>query len=208
LPVTQHTRQYDRYTLNSSITTNIKDWWKVKANVLFTRSINDQPYKYTSGQYDAWFYLMRWPRWYPYTTYDGKEFRSAVTDIKAGNRESLTSNYIRTNLGTEISPIKDLTINFDYTFSMLIDAQKRNGGTIMAYNMFSASPFDNYSDIYGSSHNRVTQSSKYTRWPIYSKRMLLTTLNLKINMNLKSLAGMDAETRERLSHYSERRGLI
>lgn len=199
--------QYDRYTLNSSITTNIKDWWKVKANVLFTRSINDQPYKYTSGQYDAWFYLMRWPRWYPYTTYDGKEFRSAVTDIKAGNRESLTSNYIRTNLGTEISPIKDLTINFDYTFSMLIDAQKRNGGTIMAYNMFSASPFDNYSDIYGSSHNRVTQSSKYTMANIF-KAYATYNFKLKDKHEFKVMAGMDAETRERLSHYSERRGLI
>ncbi|WP_071147382.1 SusC/RagA family TonB-linked outer membrane protein [Bacteroides ihuae] len=199
--------KYNRYTLNSNITTNIRDWWKVKANILFTRSENDQPYKYTSGQYDAWFYLMRWPRWYPYAQYDGKDFRSAVTDIKSGNRESVTSNYIRTNLGTEITPIKDLTINFDYTFSMLIDAQKRNGGTVMAYNMFSSAPFSNYADIYGSTHNRVTQSSKYTMANIF-KAYATYNLNFEKKHNFKIMAGMDAESREKLSHYSERRGLI
>lgn len=199
--------EYDRYTLNSNITTNIRDWWKVRANVLFTRSVNEQPYRYTSGQFDAWFYLMRWPRWYPYAQYEGKDFRSAVTDIKAGNRESITSNYIRANLGTEISPIKNLTVNFDYTFSMLIDAQKRNGGTVMAYNMFTSAPFSNYSDIYGSTHNRVIQSSKYTMSNIF-KAYATYNFDFDRKHNIKLMAGMDAETRERLGHYSERRGLI
>ena len=154
--------KYDRYNFNSNITTAIRDWWKVRANVLFTRSVNDQPYKYTSGQYDAWFYLMRWPRWYPYAQYQGKDFRSAVTDIKQANRESVTSNYVRVNLGTELNPLKNLSINFDYTFALLNDAQKRNGGTVMAYNMFAPAPFDNYTDIYGGVDNRVVQTSKYT----------------------------------------------
>lgn len=198
--------QYDRYNLNSSITTKIRDWWKVRANVLFTRSKNDQPYKYTSGQYDAWFYLLRWPRWYPYATYDGKEFRSAVTDIKAGNRETMTSNYIRTNLGTELNPIKNLAINFDYTFSMLIDAQKRNGGQVMAYDMFASSPFDNYKDIYPTD-NRALQTSQYTMSNIF-KAYATYNFKLAANHDFKVMVGMDAETREKLGHYSERRGLI
>ncbi|MGI6814785.1 SusC/RagA family TonB-linked outer membrane protein [Bacteroides sp. KG123] len=199
--------KYERYTLNSNITTSIRDWWKVRANVLFTRSTNDQPYRYTSGQYDAWFYLLRWPRWYPYAQYEGKDFRSAVTDIKAGNRESVISNYVRANLGTELNPIKNLAINFDYTFSMLIDAQKRNGGTIMAYNMFSGAPFSNYTDIYGSTHNRVVQASKYTMSNIF-KAYATYNFDLDRKHNFKMMAGMDAETRERLGHYSERRELI
>ena len=77
----------------------------------------------------------------------------------------------------------------------------------MAYNMFSASPFDNYSDIYGSSHNRVTQSSKYTMANIF-KAYATYNFKLKDKHEFKVMAGMDAETRERLSHYSERRGLI
>ncbi len=202
-----NTDLYDRYTLNSSITTAVRDWWKVKANVLFTRSINEQPYRYSSGQYDSWFYLQRWPRWYPYGQYEGRDFRSAVTEIKAGNRERVASNYIRTNLGTEINPIKDLSINFDYTFSMLIDAQKRDGGTITAYDMFATSPFSNYKEVTHSSHNRVVQTSKYTMSNIFKA---YATYLFRFNdvHNFKVMGGMDAETRERLGHYSERRGLI
>ena len=199
--------KYDRYNFNSNITTAIRDWWKVRANVLFTRSVNDQPYKYTSGQYDAWFYLMRWPRWYPYAQYQGKDFRSAVTDIKQGNRESVTSNYVRVNLGTELTPLKNLSINFDYTFALLNDAQKRDGGTVMAYNMFSGAPFDNYTDIYGGTHNRVVQTSKYTMTNVW-KAYATYNFKLKEDHDFKVMAGFDAETRERLGHYSERRGLI
>ena len=38
-------------------------------------------------------------------------------------RESLTNNFTRVNLGTTINPIKDLAINFDYTFALLNDYQ-------------------------------------------------------------------------------------
>lgn len=202
-----NTDKYDRFTLHSNITTAIKDWWKVRTNILLTRSNNDQPYRYTSGQYDAWFYLMRWPRWYPYADYKGKPFRSAVTDIKNGNRESLTSTYLRANIGTELNPLKDLAINFDYTFSYINDYQKRNGGTVMAYNMFAAAPLSDYSDIYKQTHNRAVENSRYTLQNIF-KAYATYNFNLQDKHNFKVMAGFDAETRERFSHYSERRLLF
>lgn len=202
-----NTDKYKRYTLHSNITTKLRDWWKVRTNILLTRSVNDQPYRFTSGQYDAWFYLLRWPRWYPYADYQGKPFRSAVTDIKHGNRETLTSTYIRANVGTEINPLKNLSINFDYTFAYINDAQKRNGGTVMAYNMFATSPLDSYEDLYGTTHNRVVQTSKYTLQNIF-KGYATYNFNLKEKHNFKVMGGFDAETREAYSHYSERRGLI
>lgn len=199
--------RYSRYTLHSNITTHLRDWWKVRANVLVTRTKTDEPYRFTSGQYDAWFYLLRWPRWYPYTTYQGRPFRSAVTDIKHGNREGVTSTYLRANLGTEINPIKNMAVNFDYTFGYINDAQKRNGGTIMAYNMFASSPFSQYTDVYGVSHNRGVQTSKYTLQNIF-KAYATYTFAWKENHNFKVMAGFDAETREKMSHYSERQVLI
>lgn len=202
-----NTDKYSRYTLHSNITTNIRDWWKIRTNILMTRTKNDEPYKFTSGQYDAWFYLLRWPRWYPYATYEGKPFRSAVTDIKHGNRENVTSTYIRANLGTELNPIKDMAVNFDYTFAYINDAQKRNGGTVMAYDMFASAPFSNYVDIYKTTHNRAVQASKYTLQNIF-KAYATYTFDLKEKHNFKVMAGFDAETREKFSHYSERRILI
>ena len=202
-----NTDKYDRYTLHSNITTNVTKWWRVRSNILFTRSVNDQPYRFTSGQFDAWFYLLRWPRWYPYADYEGKPFRSAVTDIKTGNRESLTSTYLRANLGTELNPLKNMTVNFDYTFGYVNDATKRNGGRVTAYDMFATAPFSNYKDLYGSTHDRVIQQSSYTLQNIF-KAYATYKFALHEKHDFKFMAGFDAETREALGHYSERRGLI
>ncbi|MCH4018023.1 MAG: TonB-dependent receptor [Prevotella sp.] len=202
-----NTDQYDRYTLHSNITTNISDWWKVRSNILFTRTGHSQPYRFTSGQYDTWFYLLRWPRWYPYTTYQGKPFRSAVTEIGNGNREKLTSTYILDNLGTEIDPVKDLSINFDYTFGYTNDYQKRNGGKVMGYDMFSSAPFSNYTSLYSSSADGVIQTSGYTLQNII-KLYATYHLNLAKRHDFKLMSGLDAEKRDAFSQYSERRGLI
>lgn len=202
-----NTDQYDRYTLHSNITTNISNWWKVRSNILVTRTGHSQPYRFTSGQYDTWFYLLRWPRWYPYTTYEGKPFRSAVTEISNGNREKLTSTYILNNLGTEIDPIKNLSINFDYTFGYTNDYQKRNGGTVMGYDMFSSAPFSNYTSLYSSSMDGAIQTSGYTLQNII-KLYATYNLNVEKKHDFKFMTGLDAEKRDAFSHYSERRGLI
>lgn len=204
-----NTDSYDRYNFNSSITTQVNDWWKIKGNVLFTRSTTEQPYRYTAGLYDAWYYLMRWPRWYPYASYEGKDFRSALTDIKQANTERFTENFTRVSIGTEINPFKNLSINFDYTFSLLNDEVKRNGGEVFAYDMFATvNPLNSFKSIYYSSvDNRVLQWSKYSMSNIF-KAYATYNLNLKNDHNFKFMVGFDSEERERLGHSSERRELI
>ena len=203
-----NTDSYERYNLSSSISTKINDWWRVKSNVLFTRSNTEQPYRYTAGLYDAWYYLMRWPRWYPYTTYEGKDFRSALTDIKQANKERFTDNFTRVSLGTEINPIKNLSINFDYTFSLLNQEVKRDGGEVFAYDMFATvNPLASYKSLYSSVDNRVLQWSKYTMSNIF-KAYATYDLKIKEDHNLKMMVGFDSEKRERLGHSSDRRQLI
>ena len=48
-----NTDKFSRYTLTSNITTKIRDWWSVHTNIMFSQEKNDQPYRFTSGQYDA-----------------------------------------------------------------------------------------------------------------------------------------------------------
>jgi len=203
----ENTDTYERYNFNSNVSTQVRDWWEIKAGVLLTRSVETQPYRFTSGLYDAWYYLLRWPRWYPYADYEGKPFRSAVTDMKYANDESDTHNYGRLNLGSVFTPLEGLTVNVDYTFSLLNKNLRRNGGTIMAYNMFKANPTDNYEDIYGQTHNRVIESSRYTVSNVF-KAYGTYDFTLQDQHNFKIMGGMDAEDRRNFSHYSEARGLI
>lgn len=202
-----NTDKYERYNVTTNTTTTIKDWWKVRTNVMFTRSEMSEPYRFTSGQYDTWFYLLRWPQWYPYETYEGLDFRSSVTDLKQSNRESINTNYVRANIGTELIPMENLSINFDYTFGLWNMYQKRDGGEVIGYNMFAAAPISSYESFYGGTHNRVVQTSRYTMSNIF-KAYATYDLNIRDTHNIKVIAGMDAETREGLGHYSERRDLI
>lgn len=202
-----NTDKYERFNVTSNTSTKITDWWKVRTNLMFTRSNNSEPYRYTSGQYDSWFYLLRWPKWYPYATYEDKDFRSSVTDLKQANRESTKTNYVRANIGTELTPIENLSINLDYTFGLWNMYQKRAGGEVNGYDMFATEPLSSYTSLYSSSHNRAVQSSRYTYSNIF-KAYATYNLNLKDAHNFKFIAGIDAETRERLGHYSERRDLI
>ena len=203
-----NTDQYDRYTLNSNINTKIRDWWSVRANVMFTRSVNEQPYCYSpSGYTDKWYYLLRWPVWYPYAQYQGKDIQSAVTEIKNAKRESLTTNYVRANLGTTITPIKGLDINFDYTFSLYNTKQYRPGGIIEGWYMFGSDPLHTYRSLYSASHNSVKENSTYTMNNIF-KAYATYNFNIKDVHNFKVMAGFDAETREKLGHYSEGREMI
>ena len=202
-----NTDKYERYNFNATINTQLRDWWSVRTNVMFSRSTKSEPYQYTSGYTDVWYYLLRWPAFYPYADYQGTPFRSAVTEISQANRESLTNNFTRVNLGTTINPIKDLAINFDYTFALFNDYQKRAGGEVWGWDFFNTNNPLTYASLYPASHNRVLERSQYTMsntfkaYATYEK-----TFNQK--HNFKAMVGMDAESRERIGHSSDRRTLV
>lgn len=199
--------EYKRYTFNANVNTNIRDWWSVRANVMFTRSQKKEPYKYTSGYSDLWYYLLRWPAFYPYGTYEGKPFRSAITEVQYANHEYTTRNFTRVNLGSTVSPIKGLDVNFDYTFALYNTYLKREGGEVYGYDFFNTNNPLQYTSLYSATHNRAIEDSEYTMINTF-KAYATYAKTFNENHNLKVMVGMDAETREKLGHYSERRELV
>lgn len=202
-----NTDKYDRYNFNVNITTQVREWWKIRTNVMFSRSTKTEPYKYTSGYTDVWYYLLRWPAFYPYADYEGLPFRSAITEIAQAKQEKLTNNFTRVNIGTELNPIKDLSINFDYTFALLNDYQKREGGEVWGYDIFNTANPLTYSSLYSSSHNRVLERSRYTMSNTF-KAYATYEKSFVEKHNLKVMVGMDAEKREKLGHSSDRKTLV
>lgn len=199
--------EYKRYTFNANVNTNIRDWWSVRANVMFTRSQKKEPYKYTSGYSDLWYYLLRWPAFYPYGTYELKPFRSAITEVQYANHEYTTRNFTRVNLGSTVSPIKGLDVNFDYTFALYNTYLKREGGEVYGYDFFNTNNPLQYTSLYSATHNRAIEDSEYTMINTF-KAYATYAKTFNENHNLKVMVGMDAETREKLGHYSERLELV
>ena len=198
---------YDRFTLNATVNTQLRDWWSFHSNVMFSRDSKEEPYQYTSGYTDIWYYLLRWPAFYPYSTYQGVPFRSAITEVEQAKHMKTTNNYVRTNVGTTLSPISGLDINFDYTFALYNTYQKREGGQVWGWDMFNTTNPLTYSSFYGTTHDRVSEESNYTMMNTF-KAYATYTKTFEDKHNLKVMVGMDAESRENLGHYSERRQLI
>lgn len=199
--------EYKRYTFNANVNTQIRDWWTARASVMFSRSQKKEPYKYTSGYTDAWYYLLRWPAFYPYGTYEGRPFRSAITEMEQANHEYTTRNFTRVNLGTTVSPIEGLDVNFDYTFALYNTYLKREGGEVYGYDFFNTANPLQYTSLYSATHNRAVEDSEYTMVNTF-KAYATYAKTFNENHNLKVMVGMDAETREKLGHYSERRVLL
>ena len=202
-----NTDKYERFTLNATVNTQIRDWWSFHSNVMFSRSQKKEPYPYTSGYTDMWYYLLRWPAFYPYADYQGIPFRSAVTEAAQAKDMKTTTNYTRANVGTVISPIEGLNINFDYTFGLYNTYQKREGGEVWGWNMFNTTNPLSYESFYGANHNRVQEYDTYTMTNVF-KAYATYDKSFNEKHNLKVMVGMDAESRENIRNYSEGRTLV
>lgn len=111
------------------------------------------------------------------------------------------------NLGTTISPIEGLDVNFDYTFALYNTYLKREGGEVYGYDFFNTNNPLQYTSLYSATHNRVVEDSEYTMSNTF-KAYATYAKTFNENHNLKVMVGMDAETRERLGHYSARQTLV
>lgn len=205
-PLRDNPDKYKRYTFTPSINIKVNDWLKVRGGVMFTHSTFTTPYKYTSGTYNIWYYLYRWPSFYPYGTYEGKPFRSAITEAQQANDQVTTKNYSRINVGTTITPIKNLDINFDYTFGFNNTYFKRNGGQVWGRDFFNTKDPFKYDSLYSKAHNRAFESSDYSTkhvWKAYG--------TYKFDLNdkhfFKLMAGFDAEESDNHGHSSDRKEL-
>ncbi|MDX1470546.1 MAG: TonB-dependent receptor [Flavobacteriaceae bacterium] len=198
--------KFERYNLNLSINTEITDWMSVRAKVLNTNSLKTEPFKFGSATYDAWYYTTRWPAYYPYGTIDGKSFRNHISEVEQAKMNEITNSLSRVNLGTTISPINDLDINFDYTHDRVEGHEHQTGGTLYAYNFWAQGPNFSYVPYSSSSFDRVQYNSNWSRrntakvFGVYDKELG--------DHNLKLTLGGDMEEYESWFHYSQRRKLL
>src|SRR5690606_6875356 len=73
---------FDRYSLNLNVSTQVTDWIEARGKVLYSKTNFTRPFYFSSETYDPWYYLYRWPKVYPYGTYEGYPFRSAIQEVQ------------------------------------------------------------------------------------------------------------------------------
>lgn len=198
------TDTYTRYNVNLSVNSTVNNWLDVRGTIIAAREDRVEPYAGYSGSYPMWYYLYRWPRVYPYGTYEGKPFRSAVTDAKQSNLSSNEETFTRISLGTSIDVTDDLTIDTDFTYNDRNIHLHQTGGVHKGYNFWGGSL--NYG-VYSSPGYNAVQYGSY-----WDKRINFRTLaNYKQDLDNHSfevLAGLEGEVHTFNGQYSERQGLL
>ena len=139
--------QFNRYNISTSINTSVSSMVDVRAKVFYTNTKLSTPFTFSGATYGPWYYLYRWPKFYPYGTYEGEPFRSAVTEVQQANMAKGTEGYARLQIGTTLKPVKGLSIDGDYTYSSNNRHYNSVGGGTHGWDFWSgwpAAPSTNY----------------------------------------------------------------
>lgn len=129
--------QYNRYSVNANIESQISKWLKIRSKMLYTRTNLQTPFNFGSASYDALYYLYRWPAIMPYGTYQGQPFRNSITETAAANMDTQNKDYMRASIGGTITFFKDLTLDLDYTFNLDNSNKIQRGGIVGGWDFWS-----------------------------------------------------------------------
>ena len=197
--------QYDRYNMNISVNTNITEWFEARASTLYANTFLTHPFS-AGSTYDAWYYTTRWPRVYPYGTYEGHPFRNDISEVAQGTPTEETSTLSRLSLGGTLSPLEGLSIDFDYTHDRLNDHLHEVGGTYYAYNFWATGADLEYGPYSSASYDQVQYNSSWTHRNTY--KAFATYVKDFGDHDFKFIVGGDAIDYEYWFHSSERRELM
>ncbi|AWW31474.1 TonB-dependent receptor [Echinicola strongylocentroti] len=198
--------EFNRYSLDLSVNTSVTDWMDVRGKVLYSRTKFTRPFYYSSETYDPWYYLFRWPKTYPYGTYEGYPFRSAVTEVSQAKMNEETTSLSRINLGTTIRPVEGLSIDANYTFDSNNFHDHRTGGVVSAYNFWATGADLQYAPYSSASYNRVEYRSSWSNRNV--GKLFATYEKSAGDHEMKFMAGGDIEAYEYWYQSSQRRDLM
>lgn len=198
--------EFNRYSADLSLSSQVTDWMEIRGGVLYSDTKFTRPFYFSSETYDPWYYLFRWPKNYPYGTYEGNPFRSAITEVQQAKMNEETTALTRINLGTTLTPLKGLSIVANFTHDSQNNHVHQTGGSVSAYNFWSTGANLQYAPYTSASYDRVRYTSS---WNTRNVGKLFATYDWTLgDHNLKAMIGGDIESYEYWYQSSERRQLM
>lgn len=198
--------EFNRYSADLSLSSQVTDWMEVRGGVLYSDTKFTRPFYFSSETYDPWYYLFRWPKNYPYGTYEGNPFRSAITEVQQAKMNEEKTTLTRFNLGTTITPLKGLSIVANYTHDSQNYHEHQTGGSVSAYNFWSTGANLQYAPYTSASYDRVSYMSSWSNRNV--GKLFATYEKAAGDHTFKAMVGGDIESYEYWYHSSQRRQLM
>lgn len=177
-----------KYSAMANLTTNVTDWLQV--GVRFNYG-NKRFQTANTGRY-TYQYMWRWGSYFPYGTIDGVDVRNDILYRKSAPKTTVNNYNTRVTGFLKANLTKDLTLNADYTYSVMNVDRKASTAPVFGYNTWS-STFT--APTYLSSTTSVsTNNRKFTNWILNVYANYAKSINETHNINV--MVGANAENKE------------
>ena len=203
----QNPDKFERFNANLGVTSNVTSWLTARAKVILTKALKTRPFYFSSETYDPWYYLYRWPKIYPYGTYEGNPFRSAVTEVQQAKMNNYKDDLTRLSLGGTLKIIKGLTVDADYSYTGRNGHDHLTGGSVSAIDFWAGGGSLVYKKYTSAAYDRGIYESS---WNDRNTVKVVANYNKSIGEahDFKLMAGTDVELYQYWTQYSEKRGLL
>lgn len=199
--------EFDRYNFSLGVNASATKWLDARGKVIFSNTLTTSPFNFGSSQYGPYYYLYRWPANYPYGTYQGLPFRSAITEVQQAKMDQDKNVLSRISVGGTFKILPGLTVDADYTYSGTNEHLHQTGGNTSAYDFWSFNGTTlNYTPYQSATYNSVRY---YSYWNQINTGKLFATYNKDIgDHSFKVIVGSDIELNEYTSESAQRRNLL
>lgn len=197
--------EFERFNVNLGVNSSVTNWLDARAKIILSKATRTRPYYFSSETYDPWYYLTRWQAYYPYGTYEGKPFRSALTEVQQAKMTPEENTLGRIQIGGTFKLAKGLTFDADYTYAANNGHEHQTGGSVSAYNFWGGSL--TYEKYTSATYDRAIYISD---WDQRNTVKAFATYNKRLGSahDFKLIGGTDMELFQYWSQRSERRGLL
>lgn len=208
---------YNRKNVSGNLSAKVHKIVTLRGGFMLTNTSEESPMSFYSGTtdkqsdiYGPTYYIYRWHTVNPYGTYNGKEFRNGIAELKAAKAKEDDKYYTRLSLGFTVDIFKGLKANFDYTYNQTFVTQHRHGGELSAIDIFGGVPkgktFDDIYKMYtGVQANYASYDSSKNLRNAYNGN--ISYENSFGKHNIKALVGTNIEDAEYIYHRSKRQKL-
>ncbi|HYH16483.1 MAG TPA: TonB-dependent receptor [Flavisolibacter sp.] len=200
--------KFQRFNANLGVNSSITNWLDARAKIYLSRATRTRPFYYSSDVYDPWYYLSRWPSYFPYGTYQGKPLRNSITEVEAATMTPIQDNFARIQVGGTIKITKGLTFDADYTYANNNGREHQTGGVVSGVDFWGGL-------VNGELPYRAFTTAQYDRavlasnWNERNTVKAFATYNKDLgDHDFKLIGGTDVELYQYGSQRTERRGLL
>lgn len=203
--------KYRRFNVNLNLTSDVTNWLQVRLKTVYNNTYRDAPYGSNNSdetaQINSAFYgadlRPMMPVYHPDGNFSGQGSwtNMVATQSISGERKNKENDLWLTG-GLKITPLKDWTINVDYTYNMYILSKKQHGKEILEHtanpDIVTVFPHTTPSRVKFTTDDNYYQT--FNAYTDYSKSLG--------KHNIKLLLGYNYETKSYRWFNAERENLI